>query len=72
MIDRFITMLVRAEDERDLAFCCSFTHPDYGVRSGLWIPKSNMSGESLEVIETAAPGDMIEIDIAKWWMDKQV
>lgn len=43
------------------------THIDYGTMPGMWVPKSVIHAESLELIDSSTEGDTVDIYIAAWW-----
>lgn len=56
--------------ESSSAVLMDATHSDYGTMPGLWVPKSVMHPDSLDVIAEAADGDDVELYIEAWWMRK--
>jgi hypothetical protein len=39
--------------------------------SELWVPKSNLHDDSIDVIDEAVAGEEEEIYIARWWLKEQ-
>jgi hypothetical protein len=37
----------------------------------VWVPKSNLHDDSIDVIDEAIAGEEEEVYIAKWWLDQQ-
>lgn len=74
MRTRYLTGLVRAQNQTDLAFLCSFDwSDDHGyVAVDQWVPMSVILESDHDEIEESYDGQMIEISIAKWWLDKHL
>lgn len=60
------TLIRESED----AVCVTFNHAEYGRMVDIWVPKSNLHPDSLDVLEEAADGDVEELFIAAWWLRK--
>lgn len=63
-------VMATLKGETDMAVNMDATHIDYGSCPGLWVPKSCIHEESLELIDAATEGDTLEVYIAGWWWRK--
>lgn len=74
MQTRYLTGLVRAQNQTALAFLCSFDwSDDHGYMAvDQWVPLSVIIESDHDEIESSYDGQMIEISIAKWWLDKHL
>lgn len=74
MQTRYLTGLVRAQNQTSLAFLCSFDwSDDHGYMAvDQWVPLSVIHDEDHSQIEEAYDGQMIEISIAEWWLRKHL
>lgn len=74
MRKRYLTGNVRAEAQTDLAFCCTFDwSDDHGYQAkDLWVPLSVIAEDDHDTIEEAVDGEMIEVSIAAWWLEKNL
>jgi hypothetical protein len=67
---RYLTGIVRAQRQTELAFLCSFDwSDDHGyVAHDQWVPLSVIDPSDHDEIEQACDGDMVEISVAEWWL----
>lgn len=74
MRTRYLTGLVRAQNQTGLAFLCSFDwSDDHGyIAVDTWVPLSVIHDEDHSSIEEAYDGEMLEISIAEWWLRKNL
>lgn len=75
MKTRYITQLVKAENETPNAFKCTGKlvidkHGSEVPVKDEWIPKSQIHEEDHDTIEEACQGDVIEINVTEWWLSQ--
>lgn len=71
---RYLEQTVKAIRESEDAFLCSGELEFRGetiIAHELWIPKSQIHEDSHDEIEEAFEGDVIEIFVSEWWLDKK-
>lgn len=66
-VTKFHGIMATLRGETDQAVQMDGTHLDYGTMPGMWVPKSVIHQDSLDVIAEADEGDTVEIFIAGWW-----
>lgn len=73
MRKQYITLEVTAHNETADAFCCSFVWEECEfVASEAWIPKTQIHDSDLSEIDEAVEGEVIEINVTRWWLNKKV
>lgn len=74
MQTRYLTGLVRAQNQTSLAFLCSFDwSDDHGYMAvDQWVPLSLLDSADVETIENCCAGDLIEISIPEWWLREKL
>lgn len=70
MKTKFYGFIVRLHRATEAAVCMSFDHHEYGQMVEIWVPKSNLHPDSLDVIAESADDDEVEVFIAAWWLRK--
>ena len=67
----FITVSATAIRQSEKAFMCSFVWEDEHLQfDERWVPLSVIDESCHDDISDAGDGDVIEIYIAKWWLNK--
>lgn len=70
---RYIGGPVMAKNQTEKAFLCSFDWSEqHGyAASDMWVPLSVIDEDCHTEIEEAVKGEVIDLYIASWWLEKQ-